>query len=627
MADSTNRAEEIANDFFKSHQVGDVKVSPDGKFIALMQSTGRASQLILINSSNFKKSLIMEDKFNDAIDIIDFTWIDNNSIILEAYVRGKGRALLLSKLSVKRAKLIGVENKYLLNGVFLANPIPKVKNKFLVGKSVDGNTSLYSMDITKNNLLGQLRSKYKLNKKAPKAQNWLTDTRGKLTLGYGLDKAENKNKVWVKDPKSKKWKLVWSGEQSITFKPVLISRLSNTIYVLSNEQSDLISLYEYDFAKKSYIKTIYESPNTDINSVIVSSDKKTILGVSYIEDGFVKRSYFSEVDALLSNELKLAMDESTPYIVDFNLDRTIAVVQTSTSTDPGTYHLFNSDTKELIKFASKAPWLKSYTLNSSQVIQSKSVDGKYIESYLTLPSKSEDTPPLIVLPHGGPISIRDTRHFNSHVQFLATLGYAVLQPNYRGSSGYGKKFKEQGMGEWGRLIEDDIQSSIKKVIKQGLVNPDKICIYGISYGGYSALISAINRPDLFKCAASYAGVTDLPLLFNNLELSKSERLNNLMKKIVGNPETELDTLIEYSPVYKSHKIEVPIFLAQGDEDTVVDIEHYYRMTKMMDAHGIMYRNLVLEGEAHGFKYLDSIVQFYTKLDSFFRHSLQLAPLK
>lgn len=231
-----------------------------------------------------------------------------------------------------------------------------------------------------------------------------------------------------------------------------------------------------------------------------------------------------------------------------------------------------------------------------------------------------------MLPHGGPISVRDTRHFNVHVQFLASLGYAVLQPNYRGSSGYGKKFKNEGMRQWGRLIEDDIQSGINEVVNLGFIDPNKICIYGISYGGYSALISAINRPDVFKCAASYAGVTDLPLLFNNLKLAKSERLNNLMKEIVGDPKTGLNVLMEYSPVYKAKDITIPIFLAQGDKDTIVDIEHYYRMKKIMDVYGIKYESMLLEGEAHGFKYLNSIISFYTKLDLFFRSSLKLEPI-
>ncbi len=620
---SLQKTKEIANSFFKAYQVNDVKISPNGEFIALMQDTGKLSQLVLLNTQTFKKSLIIEDTFDDPISITDFYWIDNTSIILEAYIRGKGRALLLSKLAIDNSELKGVKNKYLLEDVFLANSLPDVKDKFIVRKWNEGKSSLYRLDISQKSFQGQLRSKFKLNKRAPNATHWLTNSNGSITLGYGFDESKSKNRVWIKDLKSKKWKVIWEGEEKITFKPVLLSKDNKTLYVLSNEHDDLVVLYDYDLVNKTYRKKLYENTNVDVNSAIVSTDKNKVLGVSYIEDGFLTRTYFADIDKILDVELKLAVDESKPYIVDFNLEKTIAIVETSSSTDPGTYHLFKIDTMDLIKFSSKAPWLKKYDLATSQMIKSKSIDGQSIESYLTLPESKDTLPPLIVLPHGGPIYVRDTRHFNSHVQFLASLGYAVLQPNYRGSSGYGKNFQNQGMQQWGRLIEDDIQSGINEIVKKGLIDPNKICIYGISYGGYSALISAINRPDIFKCAASYAGVTDLPLLFNNVELTKSERLNKLLTKIVGDPKTELNVLMEYSPVYKAKKITVPIFLAQGDKDTIVDIEHYHRMKKIMDVHGIKYESMLLEGEAHGFKYLSSIISFYAKLDLFFRNSLEL----
>ena len=620
---SLQKTQEIANLFFKSYQVNDVKISPNGEFIALMQDTGKLSQLVLLNTQTLKKSLIIEDKFDDQINITDFQWIDNTSIILETYIKGKGKALLLSKLVINNSEFKEVVNKYLLQDVFLVNSLPNVKDKFIIGKWNEGKTSLYRLDISKKSFGGQLRSKYRLNKGAPDATHWLTNFNGDITVGYGFDESKSKNRVWLKDLKSKKWKMIWEGKEEVTFKPVLLSKDNKTLYVLSNEHDDLVALYEYDLINKTYRKKVYENTNVDLNSAIVSADKNNVLGVSFIDDGFIKRTYFSEIDKILDGELKLAIDKSKPYIVDFNLDKTIAIVETSSSTDPGTYHLFKIDTMDLIKFSSKAPWLKKYDLATTKIIKSKSIDGQSIESYLTLPESIDTLPPLIVLPHGGPISVRDTRHFNSHVQFLASLGYAVLQPNYRGSSGYGKSFQHKGMQQWGRLIEDDIQSGIDEVVKKGLIDPNKICIYGISYGGYSALISAINRPDIFKCAASYAGVTDLPLLFNNVELTKSERLNKLLTKIVGDPKTELNTLMEYSPVYKAKKITIPIFLAQGDKDTIVDIEHYYRMKKIMDVYGIKYESMLLEGEAHGFKYLSSIISFYAKLDLFFRHSLEL----
>jgi dipeptidyl aminopeptidase/acylaminoacyl peptidase len=226
------------------------------------------------------------------------------------------------------------------------------------------------------------------------------------------------------------------------------------------------------------------------------------------------------------------------------------------------------------------------------------------------------------MPHGGPISVQDTRHFDRHTQFLAALGYAVLQPNYRGSSGYGKTFQNQGMGQWGRLIEDDIESGMKEVIRLGLVNPDKICVYGISYGGYSALISAINRPKGFVCAASYAGVTDLPLLFNDIELIDSNAMRSMMEKIVGDPKTEMQELLSFSPVYQADNVSIPLFLAHGEQDRIVDIEHYYRMKKVLDIHNKPYTKMVFDDEGQGFRYLENSIVFYFELNKFFQASFE-----
>jgi hypothetical protein len=151
------KSKELAHSFFKAHQVNDVKISPNGEFIALRQNTGKLSQLVLLSTKTFKKNVIIEDKFDDSMDITNFYWIDNTSIILEAYIRGKG-------------------------------------------------------------------SKYKLNKRAPSATHWITDSVGNITLGYGFDESELKNKVWIKNLKSKRWKEIWQGDEKTIFRPVLVSK-------------------------------------------------------------------------------------------------------------------------------------------------------------------------------------------------------------------------------------------------------------------------------------------------------------------------------------------------------------------------------------------------------------------
>lgn len=623
-----SKAALIAETFFQTYQVSQSKISPNGHSIVFIEESKNVSNLILLDSNTFKRYVLLKDKFDDAIDIISYHWIDNKTVIVSSYVKGKGRILLAINLTFDATGLTAIRNEYLIDNVFMVNELPKIEDKFVVGRSKEGKTSLYTLDISKKNIASQLRSYYKLNKYGPPADNWLTDANANIRLGYGFDESDNKNKVWYKKGNRNSFKLIWEGAESVEFLPVLVSEDNSSLFVISNAEGNYKALYKYDIEARQFVQKVFEVQDTDLTSVIYNTNKDEILGVSYVQNGFVQHSYFNSLEKTFELNLTQSFNESNPYIVDYNLDKDMLIIQTSDSTDPGVYHLYDVKKNELIKYATKAPWFKQFNLANTQVINSISADGQKIESYLTMPNvKSGAQAPLIVLPHGGPISVRDTRHFSSHTQYLATLGYAVLQPNYRGSAGYGKKFKNKGMGQWGRLIEDDIVSAINKVISEGLINKDKICIYGISYGGYSALINAINRPDLFKCAASYAGVTDLPLLFNDVKFLESNRFKTLMEKIVGNPQTELNTLIEFSPVYQSHKLDIPVFLAQGDNDSVVDIEHYFRMKKVLNVHNKEYRTLLLEGEGHGFKYLNSIVTFYEQLDRFFRSSLALEQLE
>ena len=182
------------------------------------------------------------------------------------------------------------------------------------------------------------------------------------------------------------------------------------------------------------------------------------------------------------------------------------------------------------------------------------------------------------------------------------------------------------MQQWGRLIEDDIESAVDTVISRDVVDQNKICIFGISYGGYSALISAIRRPDLYKCAISYAGVTDIPLLFSEHGITDKERSRRMLVDILGDPESSWDTLVDYSPIYRMEELSIPIFIAQGGRDRVVDSEHYFRLKYVLERLGKPYKSMYFEHEIHGFKYINNKIIFYKAIDEFIKNSFN-KPMK
>ena len=248
-------------------------------------------------------------------------------------------------------------------------------------------------------------------------------------------------------------------------------------------------------------------------------------------------------------------------------------------------------------------------------------DGFEIEGYLTLP-ESDEILPLLVAPHGGPIGVRDTNHFDYEAQYFAALGMAVLRPNYRGSSGFGQQFEIAGRGEWGRGIEDDIDLLVDQTLATHPINADRICVHGISYGGYSAMMNIIRRPDRYRCASSLAGPTDLPLMFSSSDWSQDEKLVSKMKVILGDPNTHLASLKEVSPLYQARKLTRPLFLAHGEYDRRVDIEHLYRLEKVMNLLGAPVETMILP-QGHSFLMRSDSRAYYRELSAFLIEQLEL----
>jgi dipeptidyl aminopeptidase/acylaminoacyl peptidase len=245
------------------------------------------------------------------------------------------------------------------------------------------------------------------------------------------------------------------------------------------------------------------------------------------------------------------------------------------------------------------PWLDPNEMADAQVLEITAPDGTKIEAFLTIPVGTEDEPPpLLVLPHGGPYGVRDSRSFDPLVQYIASWNIAVLQVNFRGSAGYGRSFAEAGYRERAKGIEDDIEAAVELVVEKGLIDSERICIGGLSYGGYSAIISAIRKPNRYLCAVTIAGVSDLPLQLHSTGLGKTKEGRKELEKIFGDPTTEYDEMIAISPAYRADEIEIPVLIVHGTDDHRVDVEHAYRLKAMLEAHGKRYSWLLLKGAGH-----------------------------
>ena len=342
-----------------------------------------------------------------------------------------------------------------------------------------------------------------------------------------------------------------------------------------------------------------------------------ILGVTFLEEGEPRQAYFETEDVRFREALAEAFPEKNPMITGISRDRQTMSLRVSPPGDPGAFWLLDVESGKKTEVGRIRPWLDNNLLATSERFQVRSTDDLTVTAFLTLPPIESHRPPLIVMPHGGPIGVTDTRQFSPEIQYLARSGYAILRVNFRGSGSQGAKFERAGRRQWGRGIEDDIEAAIGHVVASGKVDGDRICTHGASYGGYSALMLVVRRPDAYRCASSLMGVSDIALMFNNDDVWLSEDSQSRMQEIVGDPEKDYAEQVEFSPVYNADKIRIPVLLAHGVWDRRVDWDHMIRMKLALELVGTPVRTIELRRTGHGFARRSDAIAYYKALRSFF----------
>ena len=334
--------------------------------------------------------------------------------------------------------------------------------------------------------------------------------------------------------------------------------------------------------------------------------------------------YFDPKLAEIQTKLDALFPNLSVHAQTWDQARDRVVFSVDGSLAPPTFYLYDNQTGGMRKLGRAYTGLSADDLGPVHIYDYQARDGLEIPAYLTLPPhKPGKNLPVVILPHGGPAG-RDSMNFNFEAQFLANRGYAVLQPNFRGSTGYGKKFEEAGYGQWGRKMQDDITDGVKKLIADGIADPKRICIVGGSYGGYAALAGVTLTPDLYACAAAWAPVTDLPhLLATVVHESGSENSWSVSAEqhYIGNMRTDAAALEAASPARNAGKIRVPVLLMHGIADTTVNIDQSEAMDAAMRSAGKKVTFIKLEKETHQMVMASSRARWLTELEKFLKENI------
>lgn len=455
--------------------------------------------------------------------------------------------------------------------------------------------------------------------------NWMTNSNGVPTIRYDSYKGGRIVGISVRAEGEGEWnEIIKLREEDLEdFRPITPTQ-DPKVFIVSalKDGEDRVAFYKYDLAERQLLEKVYGHDEVDVNTIVFDTDYEPI-GYSYIVD---HRDYaftdpdFSKRYALLKSKLEANQNIT---LKEVSKDRRFWLLRTSSPTNPGTYYYFDSKNAELTKYAVGSTLIETNQLGKMERIDYQASDGMAISGYLTHPAKPSATlPPLIVFPHGGP-EARDSSDYDVFVQFFASRGYMVFQPNFRGSSGYGRKFSEAGYGQWGLRMQDDITDGVKYLAKSGKVDIDNMCIAGFSYGGYAALMGAVKTPDLYKCAISMNGVADLNdiLKYDKTTLGAKSLGYKYVKKTIGDPKKDQAKISANSPIEQVEKMKIPILIIHGEHDTIVPVRQGRKMSKALQKLGRDVEYLEIERSGHNLIRSDGTEKTLTKLESYLAEHL------
>jgi pimeloyl-ACP methyl ester carboxylesterase len=455
---------------------------------------------------------------------------------------------------------------------------------------------VHKLDISSQKALDKssFRTRHALDRGIDNDLGWFADGQGRLRAAVVV----RDEKVVVLHGIDGKFNPVPGLGSEDGAQPIGMSADGQTIYGYTDKDREQRELVEIDPVTGAIGKTLFSRPGVDVQRALFDVNHD-LVGARYYEGGQLVSHYFDAASSAVYAKAAASFPGKTVSMVDRDAARMNYLLLVSASNQMG--ELFHYDVAanraSLVEDLSR--WLDDSRLAASHLVKATSKDGLALEAFLTLPREAKGKVPLVVYPHGGPIGIRDSRRYSPDVQFLASLGYAVLQVNFRGSDGYGNAFRDAGERSYGTRIEDDIDAVLAVVLAEQPVDATRMCAVGSSYGGYSALMSAIRWPERFRCVISLSGISDRTLFFTASDAGRSETGRKTLERVIGDPRKDSEDMRRHSPLYRYAELRAPVMLVHGTKDYRVDYEHTRRLQRMLNLAGVKPVVVSMEGEGHG----------------------------
>jgi dipeptidyl aminopeptidase/acylaminoacyl peptidase len=627
-----------AKDFFENAQYSDARISPSGRYVALRVNDERQrDSLVIFDVAAMKVTGLarLEDE-----DIGEHRWLNDNRLVFNVYDRrsamgdwrfapglfsvdrngGNLRRLANRDRASENSTNSMIKNRAQPWNTYLLQQDSAQDSEILYVRRViwrENTHEILRTDLVKldaSNGLGE-----SVNRPAP-AQGWLLDTKGEPRVMLSL--AEGKETVHYRDAASGEWRAVttFNAYKGKTYFAPLGFMGEQRMLVKSYSSGDKVSLGVFDLATGQMEKEpLISMADFDFSGTPVYVEDK-LVGIHYLADGHstvwfdaAMKDAQKKVDALMpgtTNLITPPRHPQTPWVL----------VRSSSDRQPANYLVFNTSSGELAMLGSSHPAIKPADMGQEDLMHFKARDGMSIPAWLTLPKAGGKKLPMVVMVHGGPYVRGSAWGWDPDSQFLASRGYAVLEPEFRGSTGYGSKLFSAGRKQWGLAMQDDLADAVKWAVAQGIADPNRVCIMGGSYGGYATLMGLVKDPSLYRCGIAYAAVTDIPLLFNSGAMVLSDMSDHYKQygapELIGDVAADNEQFIATSPLKQAARITRPLLLAHGSDDRRVPVDHFHKMRSALEASGAKAEFVEYPGETHGWFLPSTRLDFWGRVEKF-----------
>lgn len=589
--------------FFDNPEISGGQLSPDGKFISFVKPYNGVMNI-------WVKTL--EEPFASARPLTadkqrpvrSYFWSRDGKYILYVQDKGGDENFNIYAVNPSEKPPVGAEvpeNRDLTNlkGVRVQiYSVPKTDPDAIYIGLNDRDPAWH--DLYRMKLSTGERTLIRQNSGEDRITGWIFDWDDQLRLAMRAN-ADGSNDILRVDDSG--FTPIYTTNVFETAYPIAFDKNNQRVYLITNKGDDVdltrLILLDPNTLKEEFVEADPQQ-RVDLGDVAFSDLRREIIYTSYEDDR--NRLYWKDKDFEADyKRISEQLPGVEPYFARTTADERFWIIGSYSDVDPGTTYLFDRVTKKLTFQYRPRPNIPVEHMANMQAIRYPSSDGLEIPAYLTLPKGVEPKNlPLIVMPHGGPWA-RSGWGFNSYAQFLANRGYAVLDPNFRASTGYGKKFINAGNNEWGRKMQDDITWGVKYLVKQGIADPEKVAIMGGSYGGYATLAGLAFTPDVYACGVSIVGPSNLITLLNSIP-PYWEAIRTVFHKRMGDPSTpegETD-LKKMSPLFSADKIKSPLLVVQGANDPRVKQHESDQIVVALRDRGFPVEYIVAPDEGHGF---------------------------